>query len=162
MDGDMAEPQDQFDEGLTSGDEQRLGTQLKALYGQRVAVPGVVDEAIRARAHAALQKQGRAHPATRRMAWWLGSGVAAAAAAITLAVVLWPEPGAVQPHISANDLNRDGRVNMLDAYALARRVAMKQPVGKELDFNRDGVVDSKDADVIAHEAVSLKAGGTAR
>lgn len=158
----MAEPQDQFDSGLTSGDEQRLGTQLKALYAPGVAVPGVVDEAIRARARTALQKQGRARPGTRRVAWWLGGGVAAAAAAVTLVVVLWPGPQQSHQNLAANDLNRDGRVNMLDAYVLARRVAMKQPVGKELDFNRDGVVDSKDADVIAHDVVSLKAGGTSR
>lgn len=160
----MSEQQDQFDSGLTPGEEQRLGTRLRQFYGQSVAVPGVVDETIRARARAVLQRQGRARTGTRRMAWWMGGGVSAAAAIITLAIILWPSKlsdSPLQPPV-ARDLNRDGQVNMLDAYVLARRVALKQPVGRELDVNGDGIADAKDADAIAHDAVALKSGGTPR
>jgi hypothetical protein len=61
------------------------------------------------------------------------------------------------PTCAREDLNHDGRVDILDAFQLARELrAGKKPA---VDLNGDGVVDERDADVIATRAVSLEKGG---
>jgi hypothetical protein len=58
----------------------------------------------------------------------------------------------------ADDVNRDGRVDVLDAFALAR--AVEAGVGSPAwDVNRDGAVDESDVDAVALAAVSLGGGG---
>jgi hypothetical protein len=65
------------------------------------------------------------------------------------------------------DLDGNGRLDMLDAFALARRLqGVAVPAGRGgdpglnpgLDFNGDGVVDGKDVDWLAGEAVRLRKG----
>jgi hypothetical protein len=57
------------------------------------------------------------------------------------------------------DLNRDGVVDMLDAFALARQLEPGQAPRPQLDFNGDGRVDERDVQALAAQAVSLEAGG---
>ena len=57
------------------------------------------------------------------------------------------------------DVNQDGRVDILDAFQLAREIQSGAALPTALDFNGDGVVDRSDADVIASEAVSLEKKG---
>ena len=59
----------------------------------------------------------------------------------------------------AEDLNGDGQVDMLDAFALARELQQGQTPRPQLDLNGDGVVDERDVQVLANRAVSLEAGG---
>jgi hypothetical protein len=56
----------------------------------------------------------------------------------------------------AEDLNRDGKLDILDAYLLAKRLADQQPLAKEWDVNGDGVINGKDVDAVALAAVKLK------
>ena len=56
---------------------------------------------------------------------------------------------------SGEDINHDGRVDILDAFALARELQKKGSVGVHTDFHGDGVVDDRDVELIAIHAVSL-------
>jgi hypothetical protein len=53
------------------------------------------------------------------------------------------------------DLNRDGLIDIRDAFQLARELESGRAQAPALDFNGDGAVDRADADAIAAEAVSL-------
>src|ERR1051326_8657500 len=44
---------------------------------------------------------------------------------------------------------RAGKLDILDAFFMARKVADKEPLANEWDFNHDGIVDGKDVDVVA-------------
>ncbi len=54
------------------------------------------------------------------------------------------------------DFDRNGQVDILDAFALARRIKASDEYKGEWDINRDGLVNQKDVDMIAMAAVSLK------
>src|SRR6185369_1280179 len=53
------------------------------------------------------------------------------------------------------DINRDGRVDVLDAFALARRIETGGTLDPRWDINGDGRVDRADVNVIAARAVNL-------
>lgn len=55
------------------------------------------------------------------------------------------------------DINESGDVDILDAYALARRIERGQ-IADRYDFDQDGSVDQRDIDWIAHRAVALPSG----
>ena len=55
------------------------------------------------------------------------------------------------------DINHDGRVDILDAFQLARE--LESGAKPAADLNGDGVVDQRDADLIAARAVRLEKGG---
>jgi hypothetical protein len=57
------------------------------------------------------------------------------------------------------DLNRDGQIDILDAFVLARQVKQGDSPDKRLDLNGDGVIDEKDVATIAAHAVKLETGG---
>jgi hypothetical protein len=84
---------------------------------------------------------------------------AAAAAAVVLLLVIVPrlvrKPGAGL----AGDLNHDGQVDILDAFALARELKSGTHLGPQLDINGDGLVDERDVATLAARAVSLGKGG---
>ena len=56
------------------------------------------------------------------------------------------------------DFDRDGRVDILDAFALARRIEEGGESSRRWDLNEDGAVDRRDVDAIAMAAVSLERG----
>ena len=95
------------------------------------------------------------------MTRWIGAA-AAAAAVVALAVRVAHSPGPTgspRPQLARlADVNHDGRVDILDAYLVARRIADKQPLDPAWDINGDGVVDQKDVDLIANMAVSVSGG----
>jgi hypothetical protein len=109
-----------------------------------------------------MARQAAARGARRRY-WLAGAMAVAAAAAILLAV--WrlggddPAPKhsrrvAVSP-AGPQDLNRDGRVDILDAFALARSLERGGETRPEWDVNGDSVVDRRDVDAIAARIVSV-------
>ena len=57
------------------------------------------------------------------------------------------------------DLDRDGRVDILDAFAVARQLKQGGTRNLQLDVNGDGVVDERDVAAIAARAVKLEQGG---
>ena len=81
-------------------------------------------------------------------------GVAGMATIVAAGVLVWL---AVQPGTAARpeDLNADGRVDMLDAFALARELQQDRTPGPQIDLNRDGMVDERDVEMLAARAVRL-------
>lgn len=136
---------------------------LRALYGRSPEVPGEIDRAVLAGA--------RRGPVLR----WRGLGAGlAAAAALGVAVSAWvlsprarqgagPAVGSSSPSaglgVVAEDLDGDGRVDIVDALRLAR--AVERGETGAWDFNGDGAVDRGDVDALAARAVRLPGGGGA-
>ena len=74
-------------------------------------------------------------------------------------VYLFIRPTGGTSAIAREDINRDGRVDILDAFQLARELGSGQKPAPGLDLNGDGVVDSRDVEIIAVQAVKLGKGG---
>jgi hypothetical protein len=64
-----------------------------------------------------------------------------------------------QAAFAREDVNQDGRVDILDAYQLAQRVDSGAALPARFDFNRDGTVNRRDAELVAVRAVKLGKGG---
>ena len=139
---------------------ERLVEELGGLYRKPVGVPAGRDRVILSSARATMAKQRR----LRLMIRW--GGLAVGAAAVVALVLRTPTiPDAekqVRPVVAvkAQDVNRDGVINIVDAYMLARTVEKGGVAQTQWDFDGDGAVDRKDADAIAAEAVKL--GGSVR
>lgn len=123
-------------------------------------MPPTLDEAIvrAARKHLAARE-------TPGFKWlpllpWLA---AASAMVVAGAFVLFhSQPRSNTPNPSAfarQDINHDGRVDILDAFALARQLKQAKISDLRLDLNGDGVVDEGDMRIIAADAVKLNKGG---
>lgn len=131
----------------------RLVEALRQLRKERIFVPPQIDEQILAKARRHL---GEAEPQTAPS--WAGAGWWAAAAAVIVAAGLTLflfKPGA-PPSWAAEDIDRNGRIDVLDAFALARLLQTRQT--GPFDFNHDGRVDRLDVDVVATRAVRLEGG----
>jgi hypothetical protein len=135
---------------------EELARDLTARFGTGVPVPPALDRRIVAGARATFARRRR-----RRAAWWIGS----AAAAIFIGCVLLPLLGPQAPEepragevARAEDFDGNGRVDIVDALLLARRVEKKSPLHASWDMNRDGTVDRRDAEAIARAAVRLEEG----
>ena len=135
---------------------EKLAGDLRGLFAHDVAVPGDVERAILGSARRSLVGRRRIIAIER-----LTAGVAAAAAAaaaVYFLAVRNPEPiSKGEPVVAslAADVDGNGRVDILDAFLLARRLEASEPVSRALDLNGDGVVDEKDVDAIAQAAVKL-------
>jgi hypothetical protein len=121
-------------------------------------VPAVVDARVLNDAAATYARQAR----HRRWLRWAGAGAAAAAAVVVVTLILPHRAGVVgpQPRYSLRgDLDGNGRVDILDAFSLARelRDANGKPVRTDplRDVNCDGVIDQKDVDLLARMAVQV-------
>jgi hypothetical protein len=131
------------------------------MFDAAPAVPPAVDAAILQDARGGFSRRRRFHLAVR----WVGATAAAAAAVIVVAVVL--HHGQPATHVAVNagpavagDVDGNGRVDMLDAFVLARKVdANATGNARGEDFNGDGVVDRRDVDAVAAMAVRLPGGG---
>lgn len=132
---------------------------LKALFSPNSSVPGRVDRAIAEAARTHLTRPAR-------KLWWLKWTVpATAAAVIALACVLWTGQGPA-PHpmadivasAPATDIDRNGKVDILDALKLARHVESAPSADRAWDINGDGAVDNLDVDAVAFAAVRLDKG----
>jgi hypothetical protein len=85
--------------------------------------------------------------------------VAAATTAIVLVIAMPRFVAKPGNSFAKEDLNLDGRVDILDAFALATKLKAGAIASPQLDLNGDGVVDSRDVAVLAAQAVSLRKGG---
>ena len=56
---------------------------------------------------------------------------------------------------AVEDLDRSGRVDILDAFALSRALATTDRPLREPDLNDDGIVDEADVELIASRSVAL-------
>src|SRR5207249_1592186 len=97
-------------------------------------------------------------PGSFRLLRW---AVAFSALAVLLAIM--PQifrKGAMPPTLfEREDVNHDGKVDILDAFAVARQVRQGAIHNAHLDINGDGIVDDRDVAAIASRAVNLSRGG---
>jgi negative regulator of sigma E activity len=114
----------------------------------------------------AILQDARAGFARRRRFWLLaraaGATAAAAAAAVVVIVLYLNRKDAVVRPVAGTqqvaprgDLDGNGRVDVLDAYLLAKKVEQRAAVGTGEDVNGDGVLDQRDVDRVAEIAVRL-------
>lgn len=136
-----------------------FGEDLKSVFGARRGVPVEVDRAILAEARKHL---GKKHSRLRIGRWAVSA--AAVAAVVVFAFVHDFDAGdsgqmaMVDMDAIKEDVDRNGRVDILDAFVLARRVKASEGVDAEWDINGDGIVDSKDIDAVAARAVRINKG----
>jgi hypothetical protein len=140
-----------------NGDENRaeqipavLAEQLRAAASKTALfVPPSTDDAVltRAREHFAEVRR-RPHRFSR--VWWT-----AAAACIALAAMAGLSLFERTRYEQA-DVDHSGQVDILDAFALARRLQQGSAAGP--DVNGDGLVNKADVEAIAAQAVKLKKG----
>jgi hypothetical protein len=119
---------------------------LKNLYKTSSQVPPEVDRAI---LYKATQKLNRPRKRFYILRW---AGPVAAAAAVIIFAVIFMNQG------SPADIDRNGRVDILDAFKLAKQIQSENTVNKKWDINGDGRVDNDDVQTIAYAAVSLDKG----
>jgi hypothetical protein len=102
-------------------------------------------------------------PRTGALRSWQWAAIATAAILLLVAIPRFSKKGTLQPdHGSASarlDVNDDGQVDILDAFALARQLKQGGNKSLQLDVNGDGVVDERDVAVLAARAVKLERGG---
>lgn len=148
-------------ESLPAGLIEDLG----ALY-PAPRVPATVDARILNNARAAMLRTSHRR---RRILRWTGAvgGAAAAAAAIVLVAL---HLQTVRPTVSptlAGDIDGNGRIDILDAFAVARQIHANgdQPLpvtrtNAGIDLDRNGVIDQADVDALASLAVRVSPAGT--
>jgi hypothetical protein len=125
--------------------------ELQRSFGRIPDVPVAVDDAIVREARAGFHRRRRFALTAR----WIGATAAAAAAVIIVVLNLRPDHAAATS--VAGDIDRNGSVNILDAFALAKRIqGPAGAVAKGEDVNGDGVLDQRDVDQVAQQAVALR------
>lgn len=138
---------------------REFGEDLKSVFGAKRGVPVEVDRAILSEARKHL---GKKRPRLRIGRWAVSA--AAVAAVIVFAFVHDFDAGdsgqmaMVDMEAIKEDVDRNGRVDILDAFVLARRVEVSEGVDLQWDINGDGVVDSMDIDAVAARAVRINKG----
>lgn len=66
------------------------------------------------------------------------------------------ESAAITHASLSEDVDGNGRVDIIDAYIMHRKLALNVPVPDDLDLNGDGKTDQADMKIIAHRSVSLE------
>ncbi len=157
-----------------------------AVRGARVDVPAEVDGRLRAmaRARAAAVKSAARSAArsadgkrtrSRRAIYFSWPGLLAAAATVLIAVgvtlsVRRREVQTVASRLAdadagvidtadTMDIDRDGTVDIVDAYLMSRRLGSRAEAPRSWDFDRDGAVGEADVKAVAMQAVALADGG---
>jgi hypothetical protein len=125
----------------------RLAEDLRLLVDREIPVPAATDEAILGPARRTLGRRRT----LRRLRW---TGVAAALVLPARLRRSHRQPG---PDRVAwrEDVDANGRVDILDAFVLARRLRAGEPLDARWDVTGDGRVDAADVDRIARQAVRL-------
>lgn len=157
----MPKEKEHFDEDLRIS--SKLSADLNALFEPQAGIPPEVDRAVMDKAHKHLAPLQSVKRKRLRIHW--GWRVAAAAAVIILAFSLdltrQPDPASDSYSISqiqAIDIDKNGRVDILDAFKLAKHIESASPTETEWDFNGDGQIDHSDVDMVAFAAVRLDKG----
>jgi Dockerin type I domain len=152
---------------------------LKQRYGPAARIPDEIDQCILADAHRYLDTlrpdpvrvpgpSSSDHRRIPRSAWPV-TALGMTAAAIFMAVML-NQPGrprmpgtqstaeldTVTPGSASGDIDGNGRLDILDAFAMARSLlASDKPMAMAHDMNRDGRIDNTDVTLVAQRAVKL-------
>ena len=139
----------------------KLVAALKELPARRVFVPPAVDAAVLgaarqhfARTTSSAEAKGHFARVLRHRLLW----PAVATTCVVFAALTYVASRS-SPAFAREDLNHDGRVDILDAFQLARETQSGAKPKARADFNRDGQVDQRDAEFLAKHAVQLAKGG---
>jgi hypothetical protein len=144
----MTDKKEKFDNNFNPHIPDGLKKDLNALFKSRISIPAEVDRAVLDRASVFLLQR---HQRRNRIFRWAGS--VAAAAAIIIFVCIFINHTAIE-----GDIDRNGRVNILDAFVLARQIESADSPNKNWDMNGDGLVNQSDVDTIALVAVNINKG----
>ena len=170
----MTEKNRHFVEDLGLRISPKLSEDLNTLFKPQFSVPPELDRAIMDQANRRLIQRHWRHRIFHHISLWR---IAAAAAVIIFAfsLNLTQEPGpstsrTVLVKAQAIDIDRNGRVDILDAFKLARHIESADRTKRNLspvsstgqalrkqgwDINGDGLVDRNDVDLVALSAVRL-------
>jgi len=146
----MTERKEHFDEDLDLRVSAGFSEDLRTLFKPQLSVPPEVDRAVIDKSHQHFIPKHWRGRIFKHISLWR---IAAAAAVIIFAfsLNLTQKPGPTM----AVDIDRNGRVDILDAFKLARHIESANRTDKKWDINEDGVVNGKDVDLVASAAVSL-------
>ena len=145
-------------------DLQGLTRALQESHGPALKVPDEIERRIlwNARKQAAIAKKLHVSNRGRRMLvarWAVAAGVVLALGTLSTWRLLRERTVsrrmATSTPVAKEDVDGDGKVDILDAFALARSLRVGSGAKPTWDLNGDGVVDGRDVDVIAHTAVSV-------
>ncbi len=155
----MNERKEHFDEGLDLKVSPEFSRDLNALFEPKLSVPPEVDRAVIDKAQKHFGQKSWRHRVFHHVRLWK---VAAAAAVIIFAfsLNLTQKSGPVTSDsmlvkAQAVDIDENGRVDILDAFKLARHIESTGSTDKKWDINGDGLVNREDVDKVAFAAVSL-------
>jgi hypothetical protein len=139
----------------------RLVSALQLATKPQIFVPPTLDETILKAANQHLVPRNEPKPLWLRLSPWF-----AAAAALFLVLAVIPHllrksgPSPSAGRFVLEDVNHDGKVDILDAFALARQLKAGTSPNPRMDINGDGVVDGRDVTSLAAHAVKLEKGGS--
>ena len=150
----------QFDENIDLKVSEELKADLGNLFRPQHSIPPEVDRAILDRAGRKLIRPQKRHRIIRRI------GIAAATAAVIILAFSLDLSRKPSPHTSVTylaqansaDIDHSGRVDILDAFKLARQIESATNINASFDMNGDGLIDRGDVEFIAKAAVRLDKG----
>ena len=101
--------------------------------------------------------------------WVAAAATVLIAVGVTMSVRRREAPGVASPLADADadamdttramDIDRSGRVDIIDAYLMSRRLGTRAVAPRSWDFDRDGAVGEADVKAVAMQAVALADGG---
>lgn len=145
-------------------DLQGIAADLSPASQPPFSVPEEVDRRILwlARKQAAIARKRPYRTVSVGLRWAVAASVVVTLGILTTSRHL-RRPETAEPVVARvaavpGDINADRRVDILDAFALARAVSADGGINSRWDVNGDGVVDDRDVERLARAAVSL--GGT--
>jgi len=165
----MNQGKEHFDEDLDLSVSSKLSGDLKVLFRPQLLVPPEVDRAVIDQANQHFIGREFTESGRPRIRWAGLWKIAAAAAVIIFAfsLDLTKRPGpstrrSVVAEAQGIDIDRNGRVDILDAFQLARHIESADRTEENVslrkqgwDINGDGLVNRNDVDLVAFAAVSL-------
>jgi len=159
----MTKRKEHFDEDMDLRISSELSADLKALFEPKVGIPPEVDRAVMdlAQKHLAPLQSGKERRLRIHWGWRIAAAAAVIIVAFSLDLTKQPDQKSDSLTLSktqAADIDRNGRVDILDAFKLARHIESAGRTEKEWDFNGDGLIDHSDVDVVAFAAVRLDKG----
>jgi hypothetical protein len=158
----MNEKPEHFDEHLNLKASPEFSADLNTLFKPEFSIPPEIDRAIMDRANQQLSPKHWGHHILRHISIWrIAAAVAVIIFAFSLNLTQKPGPTTKQSLLveaRAVDIDRNGRVDILDAFKLARYVESADRTEKKWDVNGDGLINNNDVDLVASAAVRLDKG----
>src|SRR5258708_18788781 len=135
-----------------------LVSALKRLPAESIFVPRSVDEIVSLAARKHLSGGRRLGILRFRWRIWAAATAIIVALGILARLSIHRPSTRPEPDFASEDLNHDGQVDILDAFALAKQLKSGLSSNARLDINGDGIVDERDVATIAARAVKLEKG----